>query len=265
MRRTRNDSQSRPRRTLALAAAGALLSASLHADAQAIAGPNATPVDRNVADTSANSASQRLAQPGLGQFGVGSILLDRQNNPHTQRQAVTPFEQPRHNPFVEDPRTSHRYLMQAPGVTALMNQTDYIGPSPRGGWVRNQQTFDGYEILTFSADTVFVLSPELLQPPARLDDPVLDDHPSRVQPKPLGDPLSTMRRARRTGYEPLLQPRPANSVHPAQQMLEIDPHYVHPEIIERRRRLKAEREAEAQQSNVQQSEPQQSEAASTGE
>lgn len=202
------------------------------AAAQEYAGPaGGTPVDRNVADTGANSASQRQMQPGLGQFGVGSLLLDRYDRtPHT-------FD--RFNPIVGDSRTSHRYLMQAPGVTALMSRPDYIGPSPRGGWVLNQQTYDGAEILAYSADTVFVLSPELLRPLPQRDEAhdAWRNNPNRVQPQTVGDPNAIMRDSIITG-----QPtRHRIDNHPA---VEHDPNYVHPEIIERRKRLKAEREAE---------------------
>lgn len=200
--------------------------------AQEYVGPvGGTPVDRNVGDTGPNAASQRLMQPGLGQFGVGSLLLDRFDN--------KPHQFDRFNPIVDDARTSHRYLMQAPGVTALMSRPDYIGPSPRGGWVFNQQTFDGAEILTFSPDTVFVLSPELLAKPNRNQDldTSLPNHPYRIQPITAGDPNAIMRDTLITG-----QPRPyLLDNHPAVQH---DPNYVHPDIIERRRKLKAEREAE---------------------
>lgn len=223
-------------RTVSNLTAG-LLALSLGGDAiaQAYAGPvGGTPVDRNVADTGANAASQRFVQPGLGQFGVGSLLLDRFDN--------RPHQFDRFNPIVGDARTSHRYLMQAPGVTALMSRPDYIGPSPRGGWVLNQQTFDGAEILTFSPDTVFVLSPELLSPPKRNNDPDagLINHPNRIQPITAGDPNALMR-------ETLITGQPRNFIidnHPAVQN---DPNYVHPDIIERRRKLKAEREAETDQ------------------
>lgn len=198
------------------------------AAAQEYAGPV---VDRNVGDTGPNSASQRYLQPGLGQFGVGSLLLDRYDR--------SPQQFDRFNPIVGDTRTNHRYLMQAPGVTALLNRPGYIGPSPRGGWVFNQQTFDGSEILTYGADTVFVLSPELLKAPKReqeVDKNWLND-PNRIQPKTVGDPHQIMRDTRVTG-------KPTNYIidnHPAVQR---DPNYVHPEIIERRKRWKAEREAE---------------------
>lgn len=200
--------------------------------AQDYVGPIGTPVDRNVGDTGANSASQRLMQPGLGQFGVGSLLLDRYDN--------APHQFDRFNPIVGDSRTSHRYLMQAPGVTALISRPDYIGPSPNGGWVYNQQTYDGAEILTYSADTVFVLSPELLaapKPKKELDTAWLN-HPHRVRATTVGDPHAIMRDSIITG-------QPTTYIidnHPAVQH---DPNYVHPEIIERRRKLKAEREAEA--------------------
>ena len=199
--------------------------------AQEYIGPvGGTPVDRNVGDAGPNSTSQRLMQPGLGQFGVGSLLLDRYDN--------KPHEFNRFNPIVGDVRTSHRYLMQSPGVTALMNRPDYIGPSPRGGWVFNQQTFDGAEILTYSPDTIFVLSPELLKKPKQEEvDTAWLNNPNRVQPQTVGDPNAIMRDTLVTG-------QPTNYIvdnHPAVQR---DPNYVHPEIIERRKRLKAEREAE---------------------
>eukprot|EP00752_Nemacystus_decipiens_P014514 g12923.t1 len=191
-----------------------------------------TPVDRNVADTGPNSASQRLMQPGLGQFGVGSLLLDRYDN--------KPHQFDRFNPIVGDRRTSHRYLMQAPGVTALMSRPDYIGPSPNGGWVFNQQTYDGEEVLTFSPDTVFVLSPELLAPPKRKNEAYQAwlNNPHRVRAQPASDPNALQRDRLITG-QPI---SPVIQNHPAVQQ---DPNYVHPEIIERRMRLKAERESEA--------------------
>ena len=200
-----------------------------HAVAQQPAGPV---VDRNVGDTGPNSASQRLMQPGLGQFGVGSLLLDRYDN--------RPHQFDRFDPIVGDRRTSHRYMMQAPGVTALMNRPDYIGPSPQGGWVFNQQTYDGAEILSYGADTVFVLSPELLRPLPKRDqvDTAWLNNPYRFQTKTVGDPHAIMRDTIITG-------RPTQykiENHPAVQH---DPNYVHPEIIERRKRWKAEREAEA--------------------
>ncbi|MFK7790919.1 MAG: hypothetical protein AB8C95_15685 [Phycisphaeraceae bacterium] len=219
-------------RTLNLSAGLLALSLSGGVVAQEYVGPvGGTPVDRNVGDSGPNSASQRLMQPGLGQFGVGSLLLDRFDN--------KPHQFDRFNPIVGDSRTSHRYLMQAPGVTALMSRPDYIGPSPRGGWVFNQQTFDGAEILTFSPDTVFVLSPDLLAAPRRNDelDASLVNHPNRLTPTSAGDPNAIMR-------DTLITGKPRNYVidnHPAVQN---DPNYVHPEIIERRKRLKAEREAE---------------------
>lgn len=200
--------------------------------AQEYVGPvGGTPVDRNVGDTGPNATSQRLVQPGLGQFGVGSLLLDRfDHSPHN-------FD--RFNPIVGDTRTNHRYIMQAPGVTALMKRPDYIGPSPNGGWVFNQQTFDGAEILTYSPDTVFVLSPELLATPKRqnINAPLPND-PNRVQPKTVGDPHAIMRDNIVTG-------KPKNYIVDNHPVVQRDPNYVHPEIIERRKRLKAEREAEA--------------------
>ncbi|MBX2851272.1 MAG: hypothetical protein KTR15_05965 [Phycisphaeraceae bacterium] len=216
-----------PSRLTSLTAGLALLIAS-GGIAQEYAGPV---VDRNVGDTGPNSASQRYMQPGLGQFGVGSLLLDRyERSPHT-------FD--RFNPIVGDSRTSHRYIMQAPGVSALMSRPDYIGPSPRGGWVFNQQTYDGAEILSYSADTVFVLTPELLRPmPKRNEaDTAWLNNPNRVRPRTVGDPHAIMRDTIITG-----QPtRYTTDNHPAVQR---DPNYVHPEIIDRRKRLKAEREAD---------------------
>jgi len=211
--------------------AAVLLLMTSSAVAQEYLGPAGTPVDRNVADTGPNAASQRISQPGLGQFGVGSLLLDRYDN--------KPHEFDRFNPLVGDPRVNHRYIMQAPGVTALMKRPDYIGPSPHGGWVYNQQTFDGAEILTYSPDTVFVLSPELLKAPAprQTADPHLNN-PNLIQPRIVGDPHAIMRDARVTGQRVIPAP-------PIAPQLQHDPNYVHPAIIERRRKLKAEREAEA--------------------
>ena len=189
-----------------------------------------TPVDRNVADTGANAASQRAVQPGLGQFGVGSLLLDRFGD--------SAFEPTRHDGY-HDPRANQRYLLQAQGVHALIGRPDYIGPSPQGGWVRNRQTFDGAEVMTMTAaNTVYVLSPELLRPvtPAQ---PAYEDNPYRVQrrlqPTTFGDPYALMRETQVTG-----QPRP-QAVHRINQRPST---YRHPEIIERQRKLREEREAE---------------------
>lgn len=221
-----------------MTAAALMLAGSAHAQQYLgpVGGQPGTPVDPGVADSSANATSQRVTQPGLGQFGVGSLLLDRH--------VATPHQPDRFDPFAGDGRVSHRYLMQAPGVTALMNQTDYIGPSPRGGWAFNGLTYDGAQALIYSADTVFVLSPELLQ--QRRDDEYLapNDHPSRVQPATPVDFDAYMRDAR-VKVRPLGQPyRTAPDAHLPPELAR-DPNYVHPEIIERRKRLKAEREAEA--------------------
>lgn len=218
-----------------------------------------TPVDRNVADTGANAASQRIAQPGLGKFGVGSLLLDRY--------ATRPSDIARANPYVGDPRVSQRYLLQAPGFTALTQRPDYVGPSPQGGWVRNAQTFDGTEIMTLTAaNTVFVLSPELLQPQQvhdfneRTANQVIRQDLAdrlRVQPQPAGQAVSA-----RVGST---KPETKNFSHgvmgsPALE-LERNPNYVHPEIIERRRKLKAERETERErEAKAKSQEPAKSEA-----
>lgn len=193
--------------------------------------PVGTPVDRNVADTGANSASQRLVQPGIGQFGVGSLLLDRYDKkPHSWNRA---------NPIVGDIRTSHRYLMQAPGITALMKRPDYIGLSPEGKWVFNRQTYDGAEILTYSPDTVFVLSPQLLTPQKHNDqiNAAWENNPYRVRPITVDKHHAIRRNA-------LITDQPHQITIERHPLLRDNPNYVHPEIIERRKRWKAEREAE---------------------
>lgn len=227
--------------TTALALAGLLLTAA-PAQAQAYAGPvrpDGTPVDRNVADTSANAASQRVVETGNGQFGVNSLLLDRH--------AGKPFEPPRNDLYTGDNRINQRYLLQMPGVTAVMRQTDYIGLSPEGQPVRNQQTRDGAEILTYGPDTVFVLSPDLLRGPTT--EPATESHPNQLQaqpyqPTPLIDPRGIMHGQRVTGKEPLFNPRTIPHDPRVAEQLRNNPNYVHPEIIERRKRLKAEREQE---------------------
>lgn len=198
-----------------------------------------TPVDRNVGDTGPNAASQRVAQPGIGQFGVGSLLLDRY--------ASDPSQPERFQRNANDPRVNQRYLMQTPGVTALIDRPEYIGPSPIGGWVRNGQTFDGAEILTLTpANLVFVLSPELLQPkrtPVRpIYEPNPNDHPNRIQPRTQSDPYAIMRSSElsqdsftvnRDAYTP-----------PQRVAPEAHNNYRHPAIIERQRKLREERERE---------------------
>lgn len=208
-----------------------------------------TPVDRNVADTGPNAYSHRLAQPGLGKFGVGSLLLDRydSNQPYD-------FNANRFDPFAGDKRAgvNHRYMLQSPGVTALLQRPDYIGPSPNGGWVRNAQTFDGAEIMTLTgANTVFVLSPELLNPVRQPQtDEAYDDHPYRLQLKAPGDPYQLMRKSRISGQVPAPTTRP----------MQRASNYRHPAIIERERRLREEaarQEAkkQAEQAEVQPGEP----------
>ncbi len=212
-----------------------LLSAAAAAPADAQVRPG-TPVDRNVGDTGPNAASHRVAQPGLGQFGAGSLLLDRFDD--------EPFETTRFDPFAGDPRVSQRYLLQSPGVTALMDRPDYIGPSPDGGWAFNAKTFDGAEILTLTpANMVYVLSPELLQSrkQAEQEDQAWRDNPYRVLPQERNDPDALMQSLR---IDHRAYTAPTHNVPPQVQR---DPNYVHPEIIERRKRLKAEREAEEAQ------------------
>ncbi len=193
-----------------------------------------TPVDRNVADTGANATSQRLAQPGIGQFGVGSLLLDRYGD--------KPYEPTQYDPYAGDPRVSQRYLLQAPGITALLDRPDYIGLSPQGGWVFNEQTLDGTELITLTpANTVYILSPELLQPnqptPIAPNSGGIDDNPYRVLPQTQNDPYALMRDTQidRRAYAP----------NPGAGALEPENNYRHPEIIERERKLKEEREREA--------------------
>lgn len=222
----------------------ALLVAGIPAAAQMLPG---TPVD-NFAGTGPNAASLRVAQPGLGQFGVNSLLLDRFGKDPYQPQHVT-------NPFSVDPRVSQRYMLQAQGFAALMDRPDYIGLSPQGGWVFNQQTIDGTEILTLTpANTVYVLNPELLQPtPVRPTAP--PDHPNRVQPETRTDPYALMRESRvnRDAYAPVQR---------IQQPTLHDENYRHPEIIERERKLKEERAREAEQREREAAEQEQAEATS---
>jgi len=214
-----------PRSILISALAALLMGSAAQTAAQDYVGPL---VDRNVGDTGPNAASQRYMQPGLGQFGVGSLLRDRFSN-------EDPYQSTRFDPFNNDPRVSQRYLMQSPGVSALIERPDYIGPSPHGGWVMNAQTYDGAEILTLTpANTVFILSPELLQP-TRSIDADLTDHPNRVQPQSVGNPYSLMLNAQVDGRA-YTRPDPA--------LIDRAETYVHPEILERRRLLRAEREAE---------------------
>lgn len=196
-----------------------------------------TPVDRNVGDTGPNAASQRLTQPGLGQFGVGSLLLDRFGD-------RDPYRTTRVDLFAADPRAGQRYLLRAPGITALIARPDYIGPSPAGGWVFNQQTIDGAEILTLTpANTVYVLSPQLLRPPTDPRDATAyaDDNPNRYQPRTLGGPNG---RIENTRLDTQVNARPAYAPAPHVQAPR-DETYRHPAILERQRKLREERQREA--------------------
>ena len=192
-------------------------------------------VDRNVGDTGPNAASQRHMQPGIGQFGDGVLLLDRYGNDD-------PYQTARFDPFAGDPRVSQRYLMQTAGVYALIDRPDYIGLSPQGGWTYNQQTIDGTEILTLTpANTVFILSPELLGPRPLPQDAEYDGNGNRLsvqQQQAVGDPYAMMRSVQGTqqpaNAPPGLDPRPTYNT------------YRHPEIIERERKLREEREQQAQ-------------------
>jgi len=196
-----------------------------------------TPVDRNVGDTGPNAASQRLTQPGLGQFGVGSLLVDRYGG-------NDPYQTMRVDAFAADPRVGQRYLLRSPGVTALLARPDYIGPSPEGGWVFNEQTIDGAEILTLTpANTVYVLSPQLLRPQndGRENPAYADDNPNRYQPRTLGGPSAMIQDTR---VDTQVYARPAYSP-PPQTQAPRDETYRHPAIIERERKLREERQREA--------------------
>ena len=221
--------------------------------------PGGTPVDRNVGDFTANAVSQRVVEPGNGQFGINSILLDRYRQ--------NPFAAVGSDPYAGDPNIRHRYLLQMPGVTALMNHTEYIGLDRRGKLVKNKATRDGDEILTYSADTYFVLSPDLLyrltNPPVPKHEPPEGTVPiKKIDYAPLVDRNGFMQNMRRSGKEPLLtvqeKPEQTKALHQLQQ----DPNYVHPEIIERRRKLKEEREREAAEKRSRETD--QSNAKSTG-
>lgn len=199
------------------------------------------PVDRNVGDTGPNAASQRQVNPGIGQFGVGSMLTDRFGN--------NPLQPTRHDPYA-DPRVSQRFLLQSPGFTALIDRPDYIGVGPQGSWVSNKQTYDGTEILTLTpANTVFVLSPELLQPKTLPTHYTRDhyDNPYVLRSRSIGDPDALIRSMQidRRAYQPKPQ-RPA--AHPYGE------NYRHPAIIERERKLTEERAAEVAKRKADQAE-----------
>lgn len=236
-----------------------LVSASdAHAQQQANA-----PVDRNVADTGPNAASQRYINPGNGQFGTGSLLTERPSG----RLGQSPFEPARYDAYAGDIRTAHgqRYMLQAPGFAALLDQTDYIGLSPHGGWTRNTQTIDGSEILTLTgANTVYVLDHRLLRGPVNhtpmhllLEQQRINAPANMLLPLTVGNPYQLMRDGRinnqldnaytqglyggKTKTTPPVTPIIDNQ---QQYVLAYDENYVHPEIIERRRKLKEEREVE---------------------
>ncbi|MEM9021867.1 MAG: hypothetical protein AAGC44_15025 [Planctomycetota bacterium] len=197
-------------------------------------------VDRNVGDQGPLSVSQRVVDPGNARWARGTSLTDRfgQAQPQWLDQALD---------HRVDPRLNQRYLYQAPGVSAMLNQPDYAALTPDGTIVRNAQGIDGAVVQLTPANVVYILSPEYLAPPNQASaDPADQALPpvntDRVQPTPLVQHDQLMRDTRIDGrYDPNA---PANlldiaAIHRRAQQPR------HPELEERSRRLREERAREA--------------------
>lgn len=192
-------------------------------------------VDRNVGDSGPNSASQRVVEPGIGQWSRQAPLTDRfgQAQPQWIDRAL-------------DPRLSQRYMYQAPGLTAMLNRPDYAALTPEGNIVRNAQGIDHALVQLTPANVVYILSPELLNAPPPKQDPddqaLAPSNVQRVQPVSVVNPNQLMDDARVDGrYDPNA---PANmvdiaTIHGRAQAQR------HPELEERSRRLREERAREA--------------------
>lgn len=188
-------------------------------------------VDRNVADQGALSASQRFVEPGIARWSREAALTDRfgQAQPQWIDRAL-------------DPRLNQRYMYQAPGITAMLNQPDYAALTPDGTIVRNAQGIDHAVVQLTPANVVYILSPEYL----KASTPETDDQdppgPERVRPVSVVNPDQLMDDARVDGrYDPNA---PANmvdiaTIHGRAQAQR------HPELEERSRRLREERAREA--------------------
>lgn len=197
-------------------------------------------VDRGQGDLGPNSASQRYVEPGNAQFSPETALTDR-FGPASPSQLADLY----HRGDV-----SRRYLYQAPGVSALYNQSDYLTRDATGlVGLNGVNSASGRLVAITPADIVYVLSPELLNSPAAQvaeDGPGVGQVDHRLLLTPLGSPtpaagldgqLSTQVDGRYDADNPRIIDLAA--IHQRHRGAERDPR-----LVERSRRWVEERERE---------------------
>ncbi|MFI4862336.1 MAG: hypothetical protein ACIAXF_16855 [Phycisphaerales bacterium JB063] len=197
-------------------------------------------VDRGTADLGANSASQRVVEPGIAQFSPEGALTDRFGGQAGPRLAN----------LYHEADVDRRYLYRAPGVTALYNQSDYLTRDAQGvGGINRNNAGNGAVYAIAPADIVYVLSPELLEPraareplppsPGQIDRQV---SPTAVQPGPYGSTAGGMLNTRIDGHIDTAEPRIVDvaAIHQQRRGAQRDPR-----LVERSRRWQEERAAQA--------------------
>lgn len=197
-------------------------------------------VDRGQADLGPNSASQRVVEPGNAQFSPETALTDR-FGPASPSQLADLY----HRGDV-----SRRYLYQAPGITALYNQSSYLTRDAAGVVGLNRaNSASGQMVAITPADIVYVLSPELINGPAVQwvdDEPGVGQVDHRLLLTPLGSTtpatgldgrLSTQVDGRYDADNPRVVDLEA--IHQQRRGAERDPR-----LVERSRRWVEERERE---------------------
>ncbi|MEM9416701.1 MAG: hypothetical protein AAGA29_14670 [Planctomycetota bacterium] len=196
-------------------------------------------VDRGTADLGPNNASHRVVHPGIAQFSPEAALTDRfAGNPATRLADL-----------YHQPDAQRRYLYQAPGVTALYNQSDYLtrdGLGVRG--INGNNTSNGQVFPITPADIVYVLSPELLQQRPAVQDraPVPGQVDRRVAPTPMqagpyANSVGGMLDTRIDAHLDTAQPNivDVQAIHDQRRGAQRDPR-----LVERSRRWHEERERE---------------------
>ncbi|XAL98139.1 hypothetical protein OT109_11075 [Phycisphaeraceae bacterium D3-23] len=222
-------------RPLAYAATCAALGAALLTAGQSAA--QGQPVDRGTADLGPNSVSHRVVEPGIAQFSPEGALTDRYASDPATRLAN----------LYHQPDAHRRYLYQAPGVTALYNQSDYITRDNQGvGGVNRSNAGNGQVFAIAPADIVYVLSPDLLNtrpvqealPPApgQIDRRML---PTAIQPGPYANTAGGQLNTRIDGHLNTAQPSivDVQAIHDRRRGAQRDPR-----LVERARRWREERE-----------------------
>jgi hypothetical protein len=158
--------------------AAALLPAVL---AAGVAAAQGQPVDRGTGDLGPNSASQRVVEPGIGQFSPEAALVDRYVSQPASLAADF---------YAGQQAVGRRYLYRAPGITALYNQSSYLTQDGMGVvGINGTNGGNGRAIPIVTSDMVYVLSPELLDQQQRAAEAradAADDLGRQVHATPVG-------------------------------------------------------------------------------